>query len=77
MKIEIGPEMEDKIIVKSLVWCLYNLSKSSNDVYETPANKVHNLSALLTTLRYYTSEGEFKELTKNLSVKMKPSKKEQ
>tara|TARA_R110000823_G_scaffold3792_10_gene14375 strand:+ start:3238 stop:3471 length:234 start_codon:yes stop_codon:yes gene_type:complete len=77
MKIEIGPEMEDKIIVKGLVECIYSLSKSSNDVYETPANKVRDISALLTTLNYFTSEREFKELTKNLKIKLNPSKREQ
>jgi hypothetical protein len=77
MKIEIGLEMEDKIIVKGLVECIYSLSKSGNDIYETPANKIHNLSALLTTLNYFTGEREFNELTKNLKIKLNPSKKEQ
>jgi hypothetical protein len=75
MKVEITPGMEDDIIIESLVGLIYSLSKSSNDVYETPANKVHSLSALLTTLRYYTNESDFNELTKNLKIKLNPSRK--
>ena len=77
MKIDISPEMEDKIIIENLVRNIYYLSKASTDEYETPANKVRDLSAMLTVLRHYTTEGEFNALTKNLSIKMKPSKKEQ
>jgi hypothetical protein len=77
MKIEINPEIQDQIIVKDLVWNIYNIAKAGKDEYETPANKIHKLSALLVTLEYYTTKSEFDELTKNLSVKLKPSKKGQ
>tara|TARA_R110000823_G_scaffold184579_2_gene317072 strand:- start:121 stop:363 length:243 start_codon:yes stop_codon:yes gene_type:complete len=69
-------DLTDDIIVATLVEQIYNLSDPKNDKFETPANKVHELSALLKTLEYYTNEGDFIRLTKDLKIKLNPSKKE-
>ena len=67
------PNSVDDLIVSDLMWHINQMTKASNDVYETPANKIHLLSGLLKTLDYYTTEEEFNTLTKDLKVKMKPS----
>ena len=69
------PNSIDDLIVLDLMWHINQMTKASNDVYETPANKIHLLSGLLKTLEYYTTEKEFDGLTKDLKVKMKPSQK--
>ena len=63
------------IVVLSLMWHINNMTKVSHDVYETPTNKIHLLSGLLSTLEFYTTRSEFHELTKDLKVKMKPYQK--
>ena len=75
-KVEATDESISKVIVDDLVWHIYGIAQPNDDIYETPANKIHTLSYLLSTLEFYTTRDEFKELTKDLKVKMKPSKKE-
>ena len=69
------PNSVDDLIVLDLMWHINQMTKASNDIYETPANKIHLLSGLLKTLEYYTTKKEFDTLTKDLKVKMKPSQK--
>ena len=69
------PNSVDDLIVLDLMWHINQMTKASNDVYETPANKIHLLSGLLKTLEFYTTEKEFNDLTKDLKFKMKPSQK--
>jgi hypothetical protein len=73
--VRISHDSADKIIVDSLIYHISLMCKASEDIYETPANKIYQLSAMLKTLEFYTTEGEFVELTKVLSVKLKPSQK--
>jgi hypothetical protein len=75
-RVSLSHDITDDIIVESLVEQIYNLSDPKDDKFETPANKVHNLSALLKTLEYYTNEEDFTSLTKDLKIKLNPSKKE-
>jgi hypothetical protein len=70
--VRISHDSADKIVADSLLYHISYICKSSNDLYETPANKIHNLSAMLKTLEYYTTRAEFVELTKDISVKLKP-----
>jgi hypothetical protein len=75
-KVSLSHDTTDDILVASLVEKIYNLSDPKDDKFETPANKVHNLSALLRTLEYYTNEEDFTILTKDLKIKLNPSKRE-
>jgi hypothetical protein len=71
-QVRISYDSADKLITDSLLYQISYVCKASNDIYETPANKIHNLSAMLKTLEYYTTRAEFVELTKDISVKLKP-----
>jgi hypothetical protein len=71
-QVRISYESADNLVADSLMYHISYVCKASNDIYETPANKIHNLSALLKTLEYYTTRAEFVELTKDVSVKLKP-----
>jgi hypothetical protein len=71
-QVRISYDSVNKLIVDDLIYHISYICKASNDIYETPANKIHNLSALLKTLEYYTTRAEFVELTKDVSVKLKP-----
>ena len=73
-KVILSHDLTDDIIVASLVEQIHNLSDPKDDKFETPANKVHNLSALLKTLEYYTNKEDFTILTKDLKIKLNPSK---
>tara|TARA_R110000744_G_C19283774_1_gene553877 strand:- start:882 stop:1127 length:246 start_codon:yes stop_codon:yes gene_type:complete len=75
-KVSLSHDLTDDIIVASLVEQIYNLSDPKDDKFETPANKIHNLSALLKTLEYYTDKEDFTRFTKDLKIKLNPSKKE-
>jgi hypothetical protein len=70
--IRISHESVDKLIVESLMYHISYVCKASNDIYETPVNKIHDLSAMLKTLEYYAGKSNFLELTKDISVKLKP-----
>jgi hypothetical protein len=71
-QVRISYESVDKLIVDDLMCNISCMCKSSNDIYETPANKIHKISAMLKTLEFYTTRAEFVDLTKDISVKLKP-----
>jgi hypothetical protein len=73
--VRISHDSVDKIIVDSLMYHISIMCKAGDDIYETPANKIHRLSAMLNTLEFYTTKSDFLDLTKGMSVKLKPSQK--